>query len=162
MTQRFAGLNTTASRTAVASSSPRRAQSRVILRSLSLAAAVLFSAACGDSPTAPAQRIDPAAVAGVLPSLVDARTRLAPSIENITVRERVVFDLQELEAALNAGDAQKSRFHVRVTGNLLSEYVTGRSLSLKEGPDVTAIALMLYRVSQIVDAGFELVSFGIR
>jgi hypothetical protein len=162
MTQRFAGLTRTAGRTAKASSSPRRALRRVNLWSLSLATVILFTGACGDAATAPEPRIDPAAVAGVTPSLVDARTRLAPSIENITVRERVVFDLQELEAALNAGDAQKARFHVRVTGNLLSEYVTGRSLSLKEGPDVTGIALMLYRVSQIVNAGFDLVSFGIR
>jgi hypothetical protein len=106
--------------------------------------------------------MDPAAVARVLPSLVDARSRLVPSIENVTVRERVQFDLEQLENALTAGDAQKTRFHVRVTGNLLSEYVTGRSLSLKEGPDVTGIALMLYGVSQIVNAGFELVSFGIQ
>lgn len=163
MTQAFASLTTTAGRSAKASSSPRRALRRVNLWSVSLATVVLFTGACGDAGTAPAApRIDPAAVAGVMPSLLDARTRLAPSIENITVRERVVFDLQELESALNAGDAQKARFHVRVTGNLLSEYVTGRSLSLKEGPDVTGIALMLYRVSQIVDAGFDLVSFGIQ
>src|SRR6059036_1068825 len=100
MTQGFAGSLTTAGRTMVASASPRRAARRVYLRSLSLAAAVLLSAACSDAPTAP-DPIDRAAVARVMPSVVDARTRLAPSIENSTVRERVIFDIQELENALN-------------------------------------------------------------
>jgi hypothetical protein len=159
MTTRLA-LNTTTSRTAPVSLSPRRAPSyRGRSKSLLLLATLLVSAACSDSPTAPASSIDRNAVARVMPSVLDARTRLAPSIENPTVRERVVFDLQELESALNAGDAQKVRFHVRVTGNLLSEYVTGRTLSLKEGPDVSGIALMLYAVSEIVDAGFDLASF---
>lgn len=135
-----------------------RARSRsATLRSLSFVAALLLSAACGDSATAPEQ-IDRDAVARVLPSVVDARTRLAPSIENVVVRERVVFDIQQLENALRAGDAQNVRFHVRVTGNLVTEYMSGRSLSLKEGPDVSGVALMLYQVSEIVNAGFELKS----
>lgn len=160
MTLRLA-LNTTTGRTAPVSFSPRRAQSyRGTSKSLLLIATLLISAACSDGATAPNQpQIDAAAVARVMPSVVDARTRLAPSIENATVRERVVFDLQELQTALTNGDAQKVRFHVRVTGNLLSEYITGRTLSLKEGPDVSGIALMLYAVSEIVDAGFDLASF---
>jgi hypothetical protein len=164
MTERLAGFNTTKDRTAPASLSPRRAPSyRGTSKSLLLLATLLISAACSDAATAPGQpQIDAAAVARVMPSVLDARTRLAPSIENVTVRERVVFDLQELESALNAGDAQKVRFHVRVTGNLLSEYVTGRTLSLKEGPDVSWIALMLYAVSEIVDAGFDLAAFDSR
>ena len=155
----LAGLNAAAGRTKMASSSLSRARSRGGKLSLSLMVALVFAGACSDSPTAPAQTIDPKEVARLMPSVIDARTRLVPSIENVSVRERVLFDLQELESALRAGDAQKTRFHVRVTGNLLSEYITGRSLSLKEGPDVSGIALMLYGVSQVVDAGFSIASF---
>jgi hypothetical protein len=143
----------------MASSSPSRARSCGVKLSLSLVMALVFAGACSDSPTAPQPKIDALEVARVMPSVVDARSRLVPSIENVSVRDRVSFDLQELEAALRAGDAQKTRFHVRVTGNLLSEYITGRSLSLKEGPDVSGIALMLYGVSQLVDAGFSIASF---
>jgi len=149
----------TAGRTEMVSSSPYPvAQRRATLRNLSFVAALLLSAACGDSATAPKQQIDPNAVARVLPSVVDARTRLAPSIENAVVRDRVIFDIQQLENALRAGDAQNVRFHVRVTGNLVNEYMSGRSLSLREGPDVSGVALMLFKVSEIVDAGYELTS----
>jgi hypothetical protein len=129
---------------------------RGTFRSLSFVAVLLLSAACGDSPTAAGESIDRDAVARVMPSVVDARTRLAPSIENVVVRDRVVFDIQQLEDALRAGDAQSVRFHVRVTGNLVNEYMSGRSLSLKEGPDVSGVALMLFKVSEIVNAGYEL------
>lgn len=143
-------------RSKMSPASHRALSRRATLRSLSFAAALLLSAACGDSPTAARESIDRDAVKRVLPSVVDARTRLAPSIENVVVRDRVIFDIQQLENALRAGDAQNARFHVRVTGNLVNEYMSGRSLSLKEGPDVSGVALMLFKVSEIVNAGFEL------
>lgn len=130
------------------------------LRRSSLAAALLLAAACSDSTApSPTETLDPVAADQLLPAVVDARARLAPSIENTVVRDRVVFDLQKLEDAMRARDAQASRFHVRVIGNVITEYMSGRSLSLREGPDITGIALMLHQVSQLVNAGFEFTVF---
>ena len=90
-----------------------------------------------------------------MPSVTDARVRLAPSIENAAVQERVSHDLSELENALTNGDGDRARFHLGVIGNVLKDYRAQQS-STKDGADVTAILLMLYEVSPVVDAGFVL------
>jgi hypothetical protein len=110
--------------------------------------------ACSDAPTAPTQSIDRVAAARVMPSVTDARVRLAPAIANVSVRDRVTHDLQELESALTNGDGQKARFHVRVVGSVLNDYRAQQSATTKDGPDVLAISLMLSAVSNVVDAGF--------
>jgi hypothetical protein len=134
----------------------RMSERLAALRKVSFAAAMMFMAACGDSVAPPAPEVlDPVAADQLLPAVIDARVRLAPSIENQVVRDRVTFDLQKLEDALRGRDAQASRFHVRVVGNVITEYMSGRSLSLKEGPDVTGIALTLHQVSLLVRAGFQ-------
>ncbi len=133
----------------------RRSASRV---NVAFASVVLLTAACSDGPTAPQGGLDPAAVSQVLPAVTDARLRLAPNISNPVIRDRAVFDISELEGALQAGDAQRARFHVRVTENVLTEYMSGGA-SLADGPDVTAIALVLHQVSRIVNGGFEVALF---
>jgi len=90
-----------------------------------------------------------------MPSVTDARVRLAPSIENVAVQQRVAHDLQELENALTNGDGDRARFHLGVIGSVLKDYRAQQSTT-KDGADVTAILLMLYEVSPVVDAGFVL------
>ena len=90
-----------------------------------------------------------------MPSVTDARVRLAPAISNLSVRERVMHDLQELESALTNGDGSKARFHVRVVGSVLNDYRAVQSATTTDGADVVAISLMLSAVSNVVDAGFN-------
>jgi hypothetical protein len=104
---------------------------------------------------APEVPIDPVAAARLTPSVTDARIRIANGIENPSVRERVVHDLQELEIALSNGDGRRARFHVRVIGSVIDEYrvlEAGR----KNAPDLTAISLVLFVISQLVSAGYEI------
>ena len=71
----------------------------------------------------------------------------------------MLHDLQELENALTNGDGQKARFHVRVLGDVLAEYRTQQGSQTTDGADVVAISLMLFEVSAVVEADFDLGSF---
>lgn len=131
---------------------------RSFLRSLPLLVAIVVLAACSDAPTGPQQAIDRVAAARVMPSVTDARVRLAPSIQNVAVQGRVLHDLQELERALTNGDGQKARFHVQIIGNVLRDYRAQQS-SNSDAADVTSIALMLNAVSEVVGAGYDVSAF---
>jgi hypothetical protein len=120
-----------------------------------LVAGTFLLAACGESPVAPEAPIDRVAAARLLPGVTDARVRLTAGIENASIRERAVHDLRELESALTNGDGRTSRFHVRVIGSLLEDY-RWTDIGRPDAPDLTAIALVLFQVSQLVDAGFTL------
>jgi len=120
---------------------------------------VLFVAACGDGPTAPQQGIDRVAAARVMPSVTDARVRLAPVIQNIAVRDRVLYDLTELESALTNGDGSRARFHVHVMEGVLTDYRKQQGSVMSDGADVSAIGLMLNAVSNVVDGGFTPTAF---
>ena len=126
-------------------------------RILVVVSSSVLALSCADSPTAPEAPIDAVAAARVMPSVTDARIRIANGIENPSVRERVVHDLVELETALANGDGRKSRFHVRVIGSVIEEY-GALDAGKRNAPDLVAIALMLYRVSQLVDAGYQIAS----
>jgi hypothetical protein len=131
---------------------------RLRISRISRATLVLVSfllAACGDSPMAPTQSIDRVAAARVVPSVIDARVRVATGIQNEAIRMRATHDLSELEIALANGDGQKARFHVRVLSDVLSDYRAQQTAN-PDGADVTAIMLMLHAVSQVVDAKFVL------
>jgi hypothetical protein len=117
--------------------------------------ALLLMVACSDGPTAPQQQgIDRVAAARVMPSVTDARTRLAPAIQNAAIRDRVIHDLDELETALVNGDGQKARFHVRVVATVLTDYRKQQGSVMSDGADVSAIGLALNAVSEVVDGGF--------
>jgi hypothetical protein len=154
--QNLAAVTTAATKTSLGTS-VRRAMLLVATRSrVSLVAALFVAVACGDSPTAPPpSSIDRAEVARVMPSLTDARTRLVPAIDNAVVRERTEYDLAQLEQALNKGDGQQARFHLRVTSNLLKEYNV-QDVSQKDAADVSAIALMLRAVAQAVGGDYDI------
>lgn len=139
--------------TAQTSPSSRRTAARV----LALLLGMSVMAACGDSPMAPQQQaIDRVAAARVVPAVTDARVRLAAGVMNVSVRDRMVHDLTELETALLNGDGQKARFHVRVLGTVISDYRTQQGNSTGDGADISGVVLMLHAVSGIVDAGFEM------
>jgi len=131
-------------------------QSRKLLSVATLAIALVVSA-CSDAPLAPSEKIAQADVERLMPSVVDALDRLAPQISNASVRERVTYDLQQLEIALEAADARNVRFHTVVTSDILTEYVQGSATVGQDAADVDAIRLMLYAVSRVVNAG---VTFG--
>jgi hypothetical protein len=125
------------------------------VRRVAVVSGLLAVAACGEAPSAPRQSIDRAAAARVIPSVLDARLRLAVGIENVAVRDRVTHDLRELESALASGDGEKARFHARVLATVVTDYRTQQASMTTDGADVTAITLMLRAVSQVIDAGFE-------
>ena len=134
---------------------PRLAGATKNIRRTLIVVSSLLATACADSPIAPEAPIDRVAAARVAPSVTDARIRVVKGIDNLSVRERVAHDLQELEIALANGDGRTSRFHVRVIGSVVDEYKL-LDAGKKNAPDLTAIALVLYQVSQIVGAGYEI------
>src|SRR5690242_5463212 len=123
-----------------------------------LALALLGTAACSDSITAPILT-DPGVDQQIMPSVQDARLRLVPVIENQGVRDRVAYDLAQLELAISRRDAVKARYHVRLAGNLLLDYRNGLRGVVKDGPDVGAIALALYTAAIAVGTTFDIASF---
>lgn len=123
-----------------------------------LAIALLGSAACSDGPTAPRSPIL-SDVAELMPAVADARLRLIPVIENQGVRDRIAYDMQEIESALKVGDGQKVRYHVRIAGGILIDYRNGLANVVKDGPDVGGIALALYAVSVRTGGTFDITAF---
>jgi hypothetical protein len=121
--------------------------------------AVMLVAACGDGATAPQSSIDRIAAARVMPSVTDARVRLAPAIQNVAVRDRVVYDLGELEIALTNGDAPSARFHLHVVEGVLTDYRKQQGSVMSDGADVSAIGLMLNAVSNVITGGFTPTAF---
>src|SRR5438309_940103 len=105
------------------------------LRGSLLLGGLVVLAACSDSPTAPKHSIDRVAAARVMPSVTDARLRLAPAIENVAIQQRVAHDLGELENALTNGDGDRARFHLGVIANVLKDYRAQQSGTTKDGAD---------------------------
>ena len=128
------------------------------VRALVLVAGAALSTACADSPTAP-KLLDATVVGYVLPSVEDARQRLSVVIENLGVRERVQYDLDELEKALLARDAQRARYHVRLAGGVLLDYHVELGSIVTDGADVGAIVLSLHAAAVAVGGGFDISAF---
>src|SRR5213592_1428329 len=126
------------------------------LRSAIPLVAIMAVAACSDAPTGPTRDIDSFAAATVMPSVMDARVRVTPGIENAAIRTRVAHDLQQLEFALTGLDGQKARFHLRVIASVLADYRKQMGSTTHDGADVTAIALALNQVSSVVNAGYDI------
>jgi hypothetical protein len=118
-----------------------------------LAISMFAAAACSDSPLAPSEKIDQIDVERLMPTVVDAAERLAPRIENVSVRERVSYDMQQLETSLAAADAANVRFHTVVISDILTQYVQSMTTVAPDAPDVDAIRLTLHAVSVVVHAG---------
>ena len=129
-----------------------------LFRALALVAGAALSTACAESPMAP-KLLDATVVGYVLPSIQDSRQRLSVVIENLGVRERVQYDLDELEKALNARDAQRARYHVRLAGGVLLDYHMALGSVVTDGPDVGAIVLSLHAAAVAVGGGFDISAF---
>src|SRR5204863_300599 len=93
-------LNSTAMSTGFLSALRQTTRSLLAMRFTrgALALAVMLVAACSDAPTAPTPGIDRVAAARVMPSVTDARVRLAPSIQNPPLRDRARHDSRVLRA----------------------------------------------------------------
>jgi hypothetical protein len=115
----------------------------------------LVSAACSDAVTAP---LPPGSFDGsaILPAITDARVRLVPAIQNVGVRDRVAYDMAEIEKALTARDAQRVRYHVRIAGGILIDYRAGLAGVVNDGPDVSGVALALYAVAIAAGGTFDI------
>jgi hypothetical protein len=129
----------------------------ITARGAFFALALLSAGACVDS-TAPI--VDPPVNATqVLPALTDARLRLVPAIENLGVRDRIAYDLLEMEKALQKRDGQRARYHVRIAGGILLDYRAGLGGVVKDGADVGGIALAVYAVSVAAGGTFDIGAF---
>ncbi len=119
-----------------------------------LALALGLSTACADaSPTEPIPRLDPALTAALLPSVEDAASRLLPAIADAGVAAELAMHLEDLEAALTAGNGERAGERVHAAARLLAAYAAGAAGP--DGPDVTAIRLMLAHTAVIVGAPLE-------
>jgi len=128
-------------------------------RSVALAIAVLGTAACGDTITGPPKENILIDGAELMPAVLDARLRLIPVIENQGVRDRIAYDMREIETALAKGDGQNVRYHVRIAGGILIDYRNGLANVVKDGPDVGGIALALYAVAVKAGGSFDIKAF---
>ena len=120
--------------------------------------ALVALSACADALTGPSAS-NPDVDNRLLPSVNDARLRLSKAIENSGVRDRIAYDLPQIENALNKHDASQARYHVRLAGNILIDYRKQLGSVLSDGADVGAIALSLYAVSQGVGGDFDISLF---
>lgn len=118
----------------------------------------LLVSACGDAITAP-PAIDPEFLKVALPAVEDARLRISQNIENVGVRDRVVYDLRKIQLALESGDAHQARYHVHLLATILQDYRATQGTLMRDGPDVGGIALALHATSMAVGGEFNISSF---
>ena len=118
----------------------------------------LLISACGDAITAP-PAIDPEFLKVALPAVEDARLRISQNIENVGVRDRVVYDLRKIQVALEGGDAHEARYHVHLVATILQDYRATQGALMRDGPDVGGIALALHATSMAVGGEFNISSF---
>lgn len=129
----------------------------ISLRSL-LPILALVLGACGEAITAP-PAIDPEFLKVALPAVEDARVRISQNIENVGVRDRVVYDLRKIQVALESGNAHEARYHVHLVATILQDYRTAQGALMRDGPDVGGIALALHASSMAVGGDFNISSF---
>ncbi len=136
----------------------RAARTAVNARNAALVVALGSAIACQDS-TGPRDPRDIVEGAALLPAVEDARLRLVPVIQNLGVRDRIAYDMQQMEAALQKKDGHKARYHLRVAGGILMDYRAGLAGVTTDGPDVGGIALMLHAVSVAAGGTFDIDAF---
>lgn len=103
-------------------------------------------AACGDSLTAP-ELMDPNEVARAMPSVVDARLRLAARLIDPSTSQRMLFEIQTLESALGVNNSHQARVCVANIGDVVNSQ---RASGGVDAADLTAIELMLRIVTPVV------------
>lgn len=114
-----------------------------------LLVAMMLLTACSDVVAPPKVSMDRVAAARLMPAVTDARLRLAAGIDNAAIRERVVYDLTELEVALSNGDANGTQFRVRLVSSVLADYKAQPGSSVDKA-DVTGILLAMNAVNHLI------------
>jgi hypothetical protein len=126
--------------------SPSRTSIGSRIRGVALFASLLALAACGDAPTAP-ELMDPNAIALVMPSVIDARLRLAARLADPSTSQRMLFEIQTLESALGANNSHQARVCVANIGDVLN---SRRTTGGADAADLSAVELMLRVVTPVV------------
>ena len=129
-----------------------------LMRAVLLPIVALLLTACGEAITAP-HAIDPEFLKVALPAVEDARLRISQNIENVGVRDRVVYDLRKIQLALEGGDAHEARYHVHLVATILQDYRATQGALMRDGPDVGGIALALHHTSMAVGGEFNISQF---
>lgn len=126
-------------------------------RTLALALGLCVLAACGDAPSAP-RLMDSNAIGRVMPSVIDARMRLARGLENAALRQALSQDIHELERALAANNAITARHSV---ASIADRVVHARSSAsnANDAHDLSAIELMLQLVAPVVHTTVAEITF---
>jgi hypothetical protein len=136
-------------RTTGATASCAASEGLRISRYALLGISMLALAACSDAPLGPSYALDRVEAARVLPAVIDARVRIAAGIENMAIRDRVTYDLSQLEVALASGNGNGARFHVRVVVSVLTEY-KAQPGSAVDAADISGILLAMNAVTNLV------------
>jgi len=105
---------------------------------------------CSDM-TSPTRVLNRAAVDSLMPSVTDARLRIASGITDIPTREKVIVSLSSLEIALKSDNAQHAQDNITTVSDLLTGYRAQSPAG--DGADISAVFLMLNAATVIVDAG---------
>jgi|SRR5688500_11983293 hypothetical protein len=111
--------------------------------------ALLTLAACSDGVTAP-RTLDPDAVALVMPSVIDARQRVAMGLDDPSMRQQMRFEIQTLETALRENNVRQASASIDQIGEALNSHRASVGAVSQDASDLTAIELMLYAVSPVV------------
>jgi hypothetical protein len=111
--------------------------------------ALLTLAACSDGVTAP-RTLDPAAVALVMPSVIDARQRIATGLDDPSMRQQMRLAIQTLETALRENNVRQAGASIDHIGEALNSHRASVGAVSQDASDLTAIELMLYAVSPVV------------
>jgi hypothetical protein len=114
-----------------------------------LVLAMVAMTACSDSLTGIDRVIDREAVEAVMPAVTDGRLRLAKGIESVSVRQKLVIGISNLELSLKRDDVVGARAEVKKASELLATY--GETASNGRNADVSAMILMLNAVSTVLD-----------
>src|SRR4051812_11081753 len=105
----------------------------------------ISAAACSDA-TAPGRRMDREAVENVIPSVTDARRRVAAGISDVSVRQQMTITLSNIEIALRADDVETVETGLATVSTLIGTYANHASADRAE---VSAVYLALNRVQKI-------------
>jgi hypothetical protein len=126
-------------------------------RLLATALALVTLTACDRSPTAPELPLNPAQVVAVRPAVADAGARVAAGVQDPVLRERTLYHLGLLDAALRTGDAAPAKLHARVVGNLLQDHMAQPGAARRpDAADISALTLTLHHVSTLLGIPYDI------
>jgi hypothetical protein len=105
-----------------------------------------FSATACSDVTAPGRMMDREAVENVMPSVNDARRRVASGIADVAVRQQLTITLSNLEIALRADDVDGVTKGMAAVETLLNSYSPRAHADRQE---ISAVMLVLAGVGRV-------------